>query len=104
MPSRVLSPIDALGTQEGTEYLVKIDKKNLAEYHTISKKIQNNGTQTVEQSMVNTDMSTRTDIVSAVQSPDASIHVGSRVYIIYSDDRPRIVSQNLEPQPAGKTN
>jgi hypothetical protein len=83
---------DALGMQEGTEYLVKIDKKYIQEYRSISKKVQKSSKQTVEQDMASTDVSTKTDIVSVVQTTDPELHKGSRVYVIYNDDRPRLTA------------
>ena len=84
---------DALGSSDGTEYLIKLDKKYLQEYHTISKKIVSNGKNSVEQGMTSTDVPSKTDIVSVAQAPDESIRKGSRVYVIYNDDRPRVVAQ-----------
>ena len=86
---------DALSTSHGTEYLVKIDKKYLREYRTLSKKIQSNGKSTVEQDFTgSTNISTQTNIISVVQAADAALHKGSHVYIIYSDDRPRLEAED----------
>lgn len=85
---------DQLSTQQGTEYLVKLDKKYLQEYRSITKRIQSSGKSTVEQDMTSADVSTKTDIVSVVQASDPSIQKGSRVYVIYNDDRPRLTAQD----------
>jgi len=85
---------DAIGTSDGVEYLVKIDKKFLQEYHTISKKVMVSSKQGIEQDMTtNANIGTKSDIVSVVQAPDAKLHVGSPVYIIYNDDRPRLTAK-----------
>lgn len=84
---------DALNTQEGTEYLVKLDKKYLQEYRNITKRVQSGGKNSVQQDITNSsDVSTKTDIVSVVQATDPELHKGSRVYVIYSDDRPRVTA------------
>ena len=84
---------DQLGTSDGVEYLVKIDKQYLQEYKSITKKIQSNSKQSVEQDMTATETPTKTNIVAVVQAGDAKIHVGSPVYIIYNDDRPRLTAK-----------
>ncbi|MDE3015637.1 MAG: hypothetical protein KGI29_01765 [Pseudomonadota bacterium] len=84
---------DVLSTSQGMEYMVKIDKQYIQEYFTISKKLSGNGKSTVEQDMTSTQVNTRTDVVSIVQAADPALHKGSRVYVIYNDDRPRLVAQ-----------
>jgi len=85
---------DALGTQDGMEYLVKLDKKYIQDYDATTRKIQAKAGSPVEQDMINaTNVGTKTDIVSVVQVADASLHEGVHVYIIYNDDRPRLVAE-----------
>jgi len=85
---------DALSTQDGSEYLVKIDKKYLQEYDGIRKKVAVGSKTSVEQDMaLSASVGTKSDIISVVQAPDPDLAVGSHVYIIYNDDRPRLVSQ-----------
>jgi len=81
---------DALSTQDGVEYLVKIDKKYMQEYAKISRK--EGSAKTVAQDMASADAATKTDIVSVVQTADPQLHKGSHVYIIYNDDRPRLTA------------
>jgi outer membrane lipoprotein SlyB len=84
---------DALSSSEGVEYLVKLDKKNLQEYRSISKKIQSSGNKSIEEDMASAEVSTKTDIVSIVQASDPAIRKGSSVYIIYNNDRPRVTAK-----------
>lgn len=87
---------DAASTQEGMEYLVKIDKKYRQEYRSITKRINVSSKQGVNGDIVaSTDVSNKSDIVSVVQAAEPGLGVGKRVYIIYSDDRPRI-TPNME--------
>jgi outer membrane lipoprotein SlyB len=86
---------DALSTQDGVEYLVKLDKEYEQEYDKINKKIQSKAGSPVEQDMVNTiNVGSKTRIVSVVQAADAEIKVGSHVYVIYTDDRPHLVAES----------
>lgn len=85
---------DALSTQQGTEYLVKLDKKYIQQYDLTSRKIQAKAGSPVEQDIVNsTNVGTKTDIISVVQANDPAIKAGSHVYIIYTDDRPHLVAE-----------
>lgn len=85
---------DALTTSEAVEYLVKIDKQYLQEYRSVSKRVQVNNKQTVAQDMAATTVGTKTDIVSIVQEEDEALHKGSRVYVVYTDDRAHLIAQD----------
>lgn len=85
---------DALSTSHGSEYLVRIDKKYLQQYHSIKKKISVSSKSGIEQGVAaSASVDTKTDLVSVVQATDASLHKGSRVYIIYNDNRPRLEAE-----------
>lgn len=83
---------DAMTTGEGMEYLVKIDGKHARKANSKTYKSTKyigvvNAGDDVKQS-IDTDM--ETDIVSVMQEGDPALHVGSRVYVIYNNDRPRL--------------
>ena len=85
---------DALSTQDGTEYLVKLDKKYIQEFKDMKKRVVVGSKTGVEQDMaLSSNAATKTDIVSVVEATDPDIKAGSRVYIIYTDDRPHLVAQ-----------
>lgn len=82
---------DALSTSEGMEYLVKLDAKHKRSGTKHQKRINTDEKNTVEQDIQTaTAVESSTDIVSVVQAEDPALHKGSRVYVIYSDDRPRL--------------
>lgn len=84
-----------LGTQEGMEYIVRVDpkyvnkvKKNEAVHTNVtvgSKSIQDE----IKDSIDFKD--TETTLISVIQGSDVIIKPGQHVLIIYHDDRPRIV-------------
>ena len=90
---------DALGTSEGVEYLVKIDSANSqsddTKHYKAIKAITKGGVNDDINASIDTPM--QTNILSVVQKGDPSIGVGSRVYIIYSGDRPRLTAMNPPP-------
>ena len=91
---------DSISTSDGMEYIVKLDDKNLkAAQPNTRKTIKEN-----EKSLVSDDMKasvsteTQTDMVSVVQAADPALAEGSAVYVIYSDDRPRLVPASKKVQ------
>jgi outer membrane lipoprotein SlyB len=85
---------DALSTQEGMEYLVKLDKQYIQEFSDLRKKVSVGSKSSVEQEMaLSSNAGTKTDIVSVVQTADPDVKVGSHVYVIYTDNRPHLLAQ-----------
>lgn len=84
---------DQLSTQDGIEYIVKLDATPATRSAT-GKKRYAVGTQAsidddIKQSITLDD--TATDVISVLQSTDNPIPEGTRVMVIYHDDRPRLV-------------
>ena len=80
-----------LSKSEGIEYIVKVKKDNLAS-NTKSDKVDvnfNSSVGTKIKSSIDTDM--KTEMIAIVQGKDVVLSVGQKVYVIYSDDRPRLV-------------
>lgn len=84
---------DALSTQEGMEYIVKIDK----EYESGEKKTKKRSDITHNRASVQDNVQgsidlqeMRTSMLSVIQGKDVLFQKGDRVYVIYSDDRPRL--------------
>ena len=66
----------------------------MQDYSEIRKRVIASAKTGVEQDMVNSSsVGTKTDIVSVVQATDPGLQAGSRVYIIYNDNRPRLVAE-----------
>ncbi|MDE3059732.1 MAG: hypothetical protein KGJ06_01825 [Pseudomonadota bacterium] len=85
---------DELNTQEGTEYLVKLDKQYIQEYDDVRKKVAVGSKTGIEQEMtLSSNVGTKTDIVSVVQTDNPPLREGTHVYVIYNDSRPRLVAQ-----------
>jgi len=84
---------DALSTTDGMEYLVKLDAKNMRTSSPNHKKKVTEKTNGGVEADLNssTDVDTQTDMISVVQKADPALSEGSLVYVVYSDDRPRLV-------------
>ena len=87
---------DAVSTTEGMEYLVKLDAQYANDPNTKQTTVEFKRTKGNDP---NISTNSQTDIVAVVQKADASVGVGSRVYVVYSGDRPRVVPA----QPAAAT-
>ena len=90
---------DQLGTSEGMEYVVKLDAKNMrAAGPQHKKKVTEKNNGGVQADLNDsTDVDMQTDMISVVQKADPALVVGGPVYVIYSDDRPRLAPV---PKPA----
>lgn len=85
---------DHLTTQNGMEYVVQLDKKNLTNNRkTIKHHIHRSaGHVTMDQS-INDSIELEdqvTNMISVVQGNDVIFQPGQRVLVIYSEDRPRL--------------
>ncbi len=84
---------DQLSESEAIEYIVKVRKENLAanskSKDDLNISVSNSSVASKLKNSVDTDM--KTELVSVVQGKDVVIPVGQKVYVIYSDDRPRLV-------------
>jgi outer membrane lipoprotein SlyB len=82
-----------LSNSEGTEYIVKIGGSNQANSKQKKTKQIKVGTEEVSDSIkdsIETNM--QTEMVSVVQQDDIPLQKGQRVYVIYTDGRPRITA------------
>ncbi len=88
---------DQLSTSDGMEYIVQLDKaqkKSPAAAGSVSTSKYNiSGRDSVADDIKDSiDVAqTESDAIAVVQRDEAPIAVGSRVVIVYSDDRPRVV-------------
>ena len=88
---------DKLGTSQGMEYIVRIDKKYISSIpvRTSRKEVSygaNNAEQDVSKSIQVED--TKTDLISVVQGRDVAFQAGQHVLVIYNNDRPRLAPSN----------
>lgn len=88
---------DKLGTQQGMEYVVRIDKKYISSIPSRTSKKQitygtNSASEDVSQSIQVED--TKTDLVSVLQGADVVFQPGQHVLVIYNNDRPRLAPAN----------
>jgi outer membrane lipoprotein SlyB len=88
---------DELGTSSGTEYIVQLDQKspaNLAQRK--RNRLDVGGGNSVKKD-VNDSIQmadTESDAIAVVQQDEIVIAPGTRVMVVYSDDRPRVVPVN----------
>lgn len=84
---------DELGTSSGTEYVVMLDSASAANNMTQKRDYRVTGSNSVKndinQSIQVNDQVTQT--IAVVQQDETIIAAGTRVMVIYSDDRPRVV-------------
>lgn len=78
-----------LSTSDGFEYVVRLDsKKSANQKRKISKRSNASVSEDVQDSINVAD--TETNLITVLQGNDVVFHTGQRVYVIYSDDRPRL--------------
>ncbi len=78
---------DELGKSDGMEYIIKIKSKNEDAY---APKVQ----KTVGKKAAANISESKTEMISVVQGKENPLTAGQKVFVIYSDDRPRVVPQN----------
>jgi outer membrane lipoprotein SlyB len=84
---------DAMSESEGMEYVVKLDKKHKRSAKSKTRKTVQHRTNDVEVDddiEMSIDTESETDMVAVVQAADPQLSVGSKVLVIYSNDRPRL--------------
>lgn len=87
---------DELSTSEGFEYVVKLDKNQDSEdEEKTSVQTRKYGTDKVQDKITGKikTKGTSSRLLSVVQGNDVVLKPGQRVYVIYSDDRPRLAAQ-----------
>jgi len=87
---------DKLNTQQGMEYIVKLDPDSAAQYQS-QKSVNVNHTSAgkadVQGKIVgSTQTNFKTDVISVVQGMDNPVQTGQKCYVIYNNDRPRVVA------------
>ena len=81
---------DQLGTSDGMEYIVKVNQNQVGQTNQTQKKdISVNSGSKYSKQDIETDL--KSQLITVVQGKDQIMQPGQRVYVIYSDDRPRIV-------------
>lgn len=88
---------DQLSTGQGMEYIVKLDKTDESdETPDFSSDISVSRSSSVQNKLKNQikTKGTASRMISVVQGMDTVYTPGQRVYVIYSDDRPRITAAN----------
>lgn len=82
-----------LGKDEGFEYIIRVNKDNLTSDSKTKKKVETrlSGAKVADKITAETETSTKTELISVVQGKDVVLQAGQKVFIIYSDDRPRVV-------------
>lgn len=78
---------DQLATDEGMEYVVQINKGNSSSYTNKKKEIRENNKKASDVA-IETDL--KSEMISVVQDDDIIFTTGQKVFVIYSDDRPRL--------------
>lgn len=84
---------DQLSTQNGIEYIVQIDSpryKDSAAKKNVTWKGNDSVAQDVKDSMHTAQ--TESDAIAIVQSDAVMLQPGTRVMVVYNDDRPRVVA------------
>ena len=75
---------DKLGTAKGYEYVVKVDTSKLKSNYYEGNTAMRNAISSA----------TTSGVVTIVQGTDTVLSVGQKVYVIFSDDRTRVVASN----------
>ena len=75
---------DKLGTAKGYEYVVKVDTSKLKSNYYEGNTAMRNAISSA----------TTSGVVTIVQGTDTVLSVGQKVYVIFSDDRTRVVAAN----------
>jgi outer membrane lipoprotein SlyB len=83
---------DQLGKQQGMEYLVKLSDDSLADVEADQNKNYRINSSSVEDKLRgSTKMGLKSKVISVVQGLENPVQVGQKVYVVYNDDRPRVV-------------
>jgi outer membrane lipoprotein SlyB len=77
---------------EGIEYIIRVAQNNLAATDKVSSNVSFNGSSISDKIKDSVQTNMKTEIISVVQGKDVIFTVGQKVYVIYSDDRPRVVA------------
>lgn len=84
---------DQLTTQTGIEYIVQIDSPRVSDTgkkEDVTIRNRNSVAQDINESIRTTP--TESDAIAIVQTDSIMLQPGTRVMIVYSDDRPRVVA------------
>ncbi len=85
---------DQLSTSQGFEYIVRVNEENAADEkknsELTSTRLKDPSINERMKNSIHTKMKTK--MISVVQGQDVVFATGQKVYVIYSDDRPRLVA------------
>jgi outer membrane lipoprotein SlyB len=82
---------DQLGQSEGVEYIVKVSDDNMSTGDSSDENVSISTGNSIKNKITNnTKIKAKTKMVSVVQGKDQIFSPGQKVYVIYSDDRPRL--------------
>jgi outer membrane lipoprotein SlyB len=81
---------DQLGQSQAMEYIVKVDEDNLDAAGGDKLVTVNRGNTIKDKVVSNSNIKTKTKLISVVQGLDQVFSTGQKVYVIYNDNRPRL--------------
>jgi outer membrane lipoprotein SlyB len=80
-----------LNTQQGMEYIVKLSDDNVDSKSKTKNSNQTKNGSVAQQIRGSTSLGLKSNVISIVQGMDHIFQAGHKVYVIYNDDRPRVV-------------
>ncbi len=81
-------------TQNGFEYIVKVKDDNMSDIEESRRNYSVNNNTIKNKIVGSMQTNTKTKIISVIQAGNDNLGIGQKVYVIYSDDRPRVVAQS----------
>jgi outer membrane lipoprotein SlyB len=82
---------DQLGQSDGYEYIVKVSEDNISNADNSDDNVSISTGNGIKNKITNnTKIKAKTKMISVVQGKDQIFSPGQKVYVIYSDDRPRL--------------
>lgn len=83
---------DQLGQQQGMEYLVRLSDDSLADIDADqNKNYRINSSDVSSKLRGSTKMGLKSKVISVIQGMENPVQVGQKVFVVYNDDRPRVV-------------
>lgn len=83
---------DQLSNDAGMEYIVKLNSNNIDKDSGYKEELTvNSGSKKPSTKTINSNL--KSELISVVQGADVAFAKGTPVYIVYSDDRPRLIAR-----------